>query len=161
LVNRLIEILSNNIKNSVYGIVIKFTKNKMTKINKYKNIISAGNIGNLKKILDLNKLEIIETTETNRIKIYLEFIIESMDSVEIEADLLIKEFCLLEKALGGEYNKKFILKNISKTRYIPIASYDHYRVILFNGMKKLGIIQAEKTILNKEQLQELARTIWH
>jgi len=42
-----------------------------------------------------------------------------------------------------------------------MTSYDHYRVIVFNGMKKLGIIQSEEEILNKKQLNELRKIIWH
>jgi hypothetical protein len=60
-----------------------------------------------------------------------------------------------------EYNHKFIMKNMGKSRYIPMASYDHYGIIVFNGMKKLGISQSEETILNKEQLKEMSEIIWH
>ncbi len=133
----------------------------MAKKNKYKDIINSGKIGSLGDLINLEKLEIVEMPETNRIRIYLKFIIEHLDASEISASKLIKEFCLLEKAMGGEYNNRFIIKSISKSRYVPIASYDHYRIIVFNGMKKLRISQSEETILNKEQLNELGEIIWH
>lgn len=133
----------------------------MAKNNKYQKIIEEGNIGSLSKIINLKSLEIKEISETDRIRIYLEFIIETNDKNEIKTSSLIKEFCLLEKALGREYTGKFITKSESKNRYVPIASYDHYRVIVFNGIKKLGIIPSEEIILNKEQLNELRKIIWH
>ncbi|MEN7982348.1 MAG: hypothetical protein ABFQ65_02790 [Nanoarchaeota archaeon] len=133
----------------------------MVKKNKYRDIINSGKIGSLKELINLEKLEITEMPETNRIRIYLKFIIEYLGSSEISASRLIKEFCLLEKAVGGEYNNKFIMKDISKSRYIPIASYDHYRIIVFNGMKKLGISLSEETILNEEQLKKMSEIIWH
>ncbi len=133
----------------------------MAKINKYQKIIENGDIGSLNKIINLKILEIREIPETDRIRIYLEFIIENNDKNELKASLLIKEFCLLEKALGKEYAGKFIIKSESKNRYTPMASYDHYRIIVFNGMKKLEIIQSEETILNKKQLNELRKIIWH
>ena len=133
----------------------------MAKKNKYRDIINSKNISSLKKILDLDKFEITEMPETNRIRIYLEFIIESINAQEILVSDLIKEFCLLEKAIGGEYNNEFIIKHISKSRYVPMSSYDHYRTIIFNGMKKLGINKLEEKILNKEQLKKLSEIIWH
>ena len=133
----------------------------MAKKNKYKDIINNGKIGRLRDLINLEKLEIVEMPETNRIRIYLRFIIENLDASKISVSKLIKEFCLLEKAVGGEYGGKFIIKNISKSRYVPIASYDHYQIIVFNGIKKLGIKPSKETILNKEQLNELAKIIWH
>ncbi len=133
----------------------------MAKINKYQKIIENGDIRSLNKIINLKTLEIREIPETDRIRIYLEFIIENNDKNELKASSLIKEFCLLEKALGKEYAGKFIIKSEGKNRYTPIASSDHYRVIVFNGMKKLGIVPSEETILNKEQLNELKKILWH
>ena len=89
------------------------------------------------------------------------FIIESNNLSEIKVSSLIREFCLLEKALGGEYNGKFILKKNSQVRYTPISSYDHYRVIILHGLRELGIVQDEEYELNKSQLEDLARIIWH
>ncbi|MAG52583.1 MAG: hypothetical protein CMH62_01335 [Nanoarchaeota archaeon] len=133
----------------------------MAKINKYQKIIEKGKIGILKKILNLKTLEISEIPETDRIRIYLKFIIENIDKNGLKVSSLIKEFCLLEKALGKEYSGKFIIKNRSKNRYVPMARYDHYKIIIFNGLKKLGIELEENKVLQRKHLEDLSKIIWH
>lgn len=160
-----------NVRNSIEGVLMAVRSAKEGKIvtagpiysknKEYGLLLESGEIGSLSEAIDFDNFKIREKTETDRIRIYLKFIIEVINSHEIKVSSLINEFCLLEKALGREYNGKFLTRESDGRRYNPLSSYDHYRVIIFNGLKKLGIVQKEDILLDKDQLNKLSQVIWH
>ncbi len=165
------EVDPKSVKNSIEGVLMAIKSAREGRISTagqsyskngiYGELIESGKIGSLDKIIDLKEFRIKEIPETDRIRIYLKFILEVANPHNLKVSTLIREFYLLEKALGREYSKKFLTKELSGKRYSSMSSYDHYKVIVFNGLKALGITQKEDTILNKDQLKKLSEIIWH
>ena len=91
----------------------------MKKPNKYRKILQEGNIGPLSKIVDLQKFIMQNVSETERIRVLMEFIVFALSIKEISVEKLIRELCLLEKALASEINGSHI--TISGKRYSALS----------------------------------------
>jgi len=128
--------------------------------NRYTEILKKGKFGPLLRIIDPALIEIKRCTETEKIRIFSQFIFENLTK-EITAEGLIREFCLLEKSLGSELNGRHLLWADTKKRYQSFCSQGHYQVIIAHALGKLGILYEPNLIINKKLLGKISKIIWH
>ncbi len=131
----------------------------MVKRNRYRDIIESGDVGPLSKIFDREKCFIERIVEYEKIRIFMKFIVYVLKGREISVENLVREFCLLEKALAGKIGGCYIITK-GGGRYNAMPSYDHYRIRLFRGFRKLGMEFDEKRVLTSEELDRLSGIVW-
>ncbi len=128
--------------------------------NPYTKKLSEGNIGSLGKLIDLKSSTIKKMTETERLRIFIEFIAEE-ESGEIQASELIRKLCLIEKALASPINGKHLKREDDGRNFQARGDSSHYEVILRNALRHLGTKYEPTLILDKKTLNSLKEIIWH
>ena len=129
--------------------------------NPYRKIIEGQGLGGLSTIIEPNKFILKKSTETERLRAFIKFILENFSEEKISIIDLTKSLCLLDKALAGEINGKFLIKEDGGSRFQAISSFDHYRIILLHSLRELGLEYQEDLMLDKNKLVELSEIIWH
>ena len=129
--------------------------------NPYIVLLQQGTFGPLYKLVDPITLIIKRTTETERLRVFMEYIIFSLDKEVISARELVQRLSFLDSAFSREIRGRFVTWEDTGKRFQAIGGTSHYQIILQHAFIRLGLTYKEDLSLTTSQLREIATIIWH
>lgn len=129
--------------------------------NPYIALLQQGIFGPLSKLVDPITLIIKRTTETEKLRVFTEYIIFSLDKEVISAEELVQRLSFLDSAFSKEIHERFVMWEDTGKRYQAIGGTSHYQIIIQHALTRLGLTYKEDLLLTTSQLREIATIIWH